>query len=464
MKLTLHLLAAIYAITLNVLNVLKYLEQFRTVTSDYHDLFWKAYHVSGYDLHTYSTVSRWDVLYDVYRHPLLAFAMYIPSQMNQWLIALTGSNWASVIVGALWAASAYCAFILLFRILHDLMRLRQRDALLLCCLFASMAYVMLATFVPDHFGPSMTLLLAVIYFTCRQNISGRTLTAGQTAALYLITAGVTLSNGIKVLTAALINRRRKFFQPRYLLLAVALPTVLLLTVAQAQQELFVKPKAEAQRQKLIQKDRKYRAEIRRQYLDTATNVTPEAVEKGIKNIIRQRAKAKYRRDHLKPWNANAGRPIAKGQFIGWTDISTSRWKTVVENLCGEPLQFHDSHFLGDALRDRPAFVAYSHWYNYAFEAFLMLLAAIGVCAGRRNTVVQTAMAFLAFDMLIHLILGFGINEIYIMSPHFLFCIPIALAPLLRSRNVIAYRAALLSISAATIWMAWWNGLLMVKWF
>lgn len=42
-----------------------------------------------------------------------------------------------------------------------------------------------------------------------------------------------------------------------------------------------------------------------------------------------------------------------------------------------------------------------------------------------------ALSFFGFDMLLHLGAGFGINEIYIMSPHWMFAFPIAIAYLLR---------------------------------
>lgn len=43
----------------------------------------------------------------------------------------------------------------------------------------------------------------------------------------------------------------------------------------------------------------------------------------------------------------------------------------------------------------------------------------------------TAMSFFLMDMALHMGLGFGINEIYIMSPHYLFVLPIATGYLFR---------------------------------
>jgi hypothetical protein len=48
-----------------------------------------------------------------------------------------------------------------------------------------------------------------------------------------------------------------------------------------------------------------------------------------------------------------------------------------------------------------------------------------------------ALSWFAFDMLMHVVLGFGLNEVYIFSVHWLFIIPLALAYLMR-RNLPSY--------------------------
>ena len=140
---------------------------------------------------------------------------------------------------------------------------------------------------------------------------------------------------------------------------------------------------------------------------------------------------KYRSDHKKIWNRNTGKPIAKGEFMRWTDITTPRWDTAVENLFGEAIILHSDYLLGDVLRDRPVIVRYRCPVNYVFEALIILLFAAGIWFGRKSLFMWTAMAFFMMDMALHVGLGFGINEIYIMSPHYLFAIPIAIAFLLR---------------------------------
>jgi hypothetical protein len=59
-------------------------------------------------------------------------------------------------------------------------------------------------------------------------------------------------------------------------------------------------------------------------------------------------------------------------------------------------------------------------------------------------------------MFIHVVLGFGLNEVYIMSGHWLIVVPIAVAFLLRAlrtRGLVALRVALLLLTA---WLMIYN--------
>ena len=121
-------------------------------------------------------------------------------------------------------------------------------------------------------------------------------------------------------------------------------------------------------------------------------------------------------------------------FLKWTDISTSRWQSAYENLFGESLQFHQEFFLEDTLVHRPVFVAYRWIHSYILEGVMLLLFAIGIWCGRKSRFLWLCLSCFAFDLLIHLILGFGINEVFIMAPHFMFVLPIATAYLLKDHG------------------------------
>ena len=109
----------------------------------------------------------------------------------------------------------------------------------------------------------------------------------------------------------------------------------------------------------------------------------------------------------------------------WTDITTSRTESVVENLFGESIQLHPDYLLQDIMRQRPVILHYTHWWNYAAEALVAALFLIGIWCGRRSRFLWLVLSFFGLDMLLHVGLGFGLNEVYIMSPHWIYAIPIA---------------------------------------
>ena len=117
---------------------------------------------------------------------------------------------------------------------------------------------------------------------------------------------------------------------------------------------------------------------------------------------------------------------AAGAVGGWVDTQTPRVDTVVENLLGESIQLHRNQLLGDVLMRRPVIVRYSWAAQYVVEAVIVALFLWGVWRGRRERFLHLLMACLAYAMLLHLIVGFAINEVYIMACHWLWVIPLSM--------------------------------------
>ena len=187
------LVALIIACALNALTVIKYHSQFSQITDNYHKLFVKTFHVAGFDPLTYSIVSHWDTEYNVYRHPLLAFFMYIPNQINQGLIMLTGINCVQFVVGAILVFCAFYSFIFLYRIFREVIGTERFDANLLSAFYFSFAYVMVSAMIPDHFIMSMIILLCTLYITGVCMKKGRQLTIWQTILLFVFSWARTMT-------------------------------------------------------------------------------------------------------------------------------------------------------------------------------------------------------------------------------------------------------------------------------
>lgn len=408
--------------------------------------YWKVFerelHLSGYDPLTYLGVTDWHVVYQVYRHPLLSFLIWPLWVLNEGLTWLLGVNCVQYLVAVPLIVCSLYSYIFLFRIHREVIGLDRRDATLLTAFYFSFAYILMSVFVPDHFTISMFLLLITLYISgvCIQK--GREFKWWQSAIMFYITAGVTLSNGVKVFLSGFFVNLKDFFRLKYLLLAVILPAALLWSTAVWEYRSYVLPKEKARAE---MKERKAEAEEARVAQMTTEEKALYEQKKARREAVLQLQKEKM------------GKPMEDYGFLKWTDISTSRWQTIYENLFGESLQYHQDYFLEDTLVHRPVFVEYRWAWSYVVEGLLVLLVLAGNWCGRRKRFLWLCLSCFGFDMFIHLILGFGINEIFIMAPHYMFVLPIALAYLFRETKGWWLRAV---VSILTLYLFAYNGYLL----
>ena len=94
------------------------------------------------------------------------------------------------------------------------------------------------------------------------------------------------------------------------------------------------------------------------------------------------------------------------------------------------------------------------------EGVIVLLWLMGLWLGRKSRFLWMAMAGFAFDMVIHLVLGFGLNEVYIMAAHWAFVLPVSIAFLLKSSDYRRLTFYYLILLTAFLWL--YNGSLLVS--
>ena len=462
-------------VALNALVLCKYYDMLTPLKKWYWPLFIRNFHISGFDPITYSVVSDWTAGYNVFRHPLLAFYMYVPYLLNQGLMWLTGKNCAIFIVAAIQIFCAFYSALFLSRILREIVGTTRREATMLTLYFFSFGYVMVSAIVPDHFIMSMMLLLLALYVSGRRMKSGRELKMWQTVVYFFLTAGTSLNNGLKIFLSALFVNRRRFFRPAHLLLAVLLPAAVIWGVSRVEYAKLVWPREMAQKkanaEKKAAKERKERelrlAQARRDSIAAASKF--EAEHKAMKaddnapdTLRNTQRPAAIQKNPAPRRRQRQGRPISNEGFMRWTDITTSRVESVVENLFGESIQLHQKHLLEDEYRSRPMIVRYSSPLNYAVEALVVLLFAAGVWFGRRSRFLWLCMSYFALDMLLHVGLGFGLNEVYIMTAHWAYVMPIAVGYLLVTQPQRRRTTAVATVALTTLWLWIYNAALIVK--
>ncbi len=117
----------------------------------------------------------------------------------------------------------------------------RRHPHILTLLFFSFGYVMVTCIVPDHFVISMMLLILALYVSGRRIKHNHPLKIWQTVVYFVLTAGTSLNNGLKIFFSAFFVNGKRFFRPKHLLLAVILPAALLWGFCRWEYRTFVWP-------------------------------------------------------------------------------------------------------------------------------------------------------------------------------------------------------------------------------
>lgn len=389
-------------------------------------IFYDHFIVSGYDSFVYLSLSRWKIYYTLSRHPLIAAMLYPLALLNGWLMDLTGVNCAIYIIAALYCLLGTYSFLFTYRIMRKVIGICVLDSMLCTLFFFSLGHVMTATFVPDHFAISLFLITLTAYIAGTYMKRQSLMPAWLTALLATITCGVTLTNVAKTWLAALWTNGRHFWHLKSLLLTTILPLMIIAGGYFLQYEYLAKPDNLVQ-QHNIEKKLKKDAKFAKQYYE-----------------------------HKKWMENRRSFNNTDNTILQWIDTKTNRIATIIENLFGESFQLHQDYLLEDTNKSRPVIVTYRHWYNYLIEAIIMALFIGGIIIGRRNKFCLMILSWFAVDMTMHIILGFALTEVYIMTSHWALAIPVAIASLLSAYKGKQRIALRLVLFAVTIWLLAWN--------
>lgn len=425
-------IAGVALVVFAALNALLIANHWQSFTRGAHVGFWSVFYnhlnMSGYDIFSLIFISCMRLHWNALRHPLFVVLLLPLFWLNRLIMPPTEFNAAVLLMAALLVAADVWGAVLMHRLLRDVVEVRRVDAALLTALFYGFAHVMIATMVPDHFALSLPLLLLTLLIAGRKLKEGKPMKLWQSALLFFLTAGVTLTNGVKVALAAWFAGGRKVFAWRSIA-SFAVPTLLLGAIYVWQQDAIVAPQ-----------ERK----IKR---------IEAAVAK--KDPVRI-AKLKEHNDFVKQQNGEAMTKTVP--LLEWSDITTDRWQSAVDNLFGESLQLHRDYLFEDVQQTRPVFVQYRSALNYVVEALLVVLLAVGAWTARREKFFLMVLAWFGFDMLMHMGFGFGLNEVYIMTAHWAFIIPIAAGYILRRSNSMAPRVL---IAALAVWLWVYNAAIVI---
>lgn len=425
-------IAVVALVVFAALNALLIANHWQSFTRGAHVGFWSVFYnhlnMSGYDIFSLIFISCMRLHWNALRHPLFVVLLLPLFWLNRLIMPPTEFNAAVLLMAALLVAADVWGAVLMHRLLRDVVEVRRVDAALLTALFYGFAHVMIATMVPDHFALSLPLLLLTLLIAGRKLKEGKPMKLWQSALLFFLTAGVTLTNGVKVALAAWFVNGRKVFAWRSIA-AFVVPTLLLGAIYVWQQDAIVAPQ-----------ERKIK------------RIEAAVAKKDPARI----AKLNEHNDFVKQQNGEA--LTENVPLLEWSDITTDRWQSAVDNLFGESLQLHRDYLLEDVQQTRPVFVQYRSALNYVVEALLVVLLAVGAWTARREKFFLMVLAWFGFDMLMHMGFGFGLNEVYIMTAHWAFIISIAAGYILRRSNSMAPRVL---VAALAVWLWAYNAAIVI---
>lgn len=404
---------------------------YHVYTMEAHGGFWsvftKNFRMSGYDCWSWITVSGGRIHFVTSRHPLYLTFLYPLYLLNDWLIQNVGYNFAVYFMAVIIVFSAFYAVLFMYRVFREVLELRRKDARLLTLLLFSFGHVLIPTMVPDHFVISLMLLSLTLYITGKKMKKGQLLTAWQSLVLTFFTAGMATSNGVKTLLAGLFTNGKKVFTCKFISIGVVLPLLLLLGIQQSQYYLLEVPQ---------------QAVVR--------HIESETLKKNPQKVLEhKKQRDEWQRTHL-------GQPVGDGVITKLMDVSTPRVPTIVENFFGESIQLHQRSLLKDVSWERPIFVEYNWSVNYIIEAFIVLLFIVGIVFSYKQRFFKMLLAWFACDLTLHLILGFAVTEVYIMTSGWAFIIPISYGYLLKRLSMKWLKLMRVALIMLTIYLWIYN--------
>ena len=412
-------------------NAMVIASHYHVYTMDAHGGFWsiftKNFRMSGYDCWSWITVSGGRIHFVTSRHPLYLTFLYPLYLLNDWLIQNVGYNFAVYFMAVIIVFSAFYAVLFMYRVFREVLELRRKDARLLTLLLFSFGHVLIPTMVPDHFVISLMLLSLTLYITGKKMKKGQLLTAWQSLVLTFFTTGMATSNGVKTLLAGLFTNGKKVFTCKFISIGVVLPLLLLLGIQQSQYYLLEVPQ---------------QAVVR--------HIESETLKKNPQKVLEhKKQRDEWQRTHL-------GQPVGDGVITKLMDVSTPRIPTIVENFFGESIQLHQRSLLMDVSWERPIFVEYNWSVNYIIEAFIVLLFIVGIVFSYKQRFFKMLLAWFACDLTLHLILGFAVTEVYIMTSGWAFIIPISYGYLLKRLSMKWLKLMRVALIMLTIYLWIYN--------
>lgn len=313
--------------------------------------------------------------------------------------------------------------ILLKRILEDYVGLNSFESVLLSVLFGFMAYVLLMSFTPDHFAFSQFFLILYIFLWTKRESSG--LHKSSLFLPYIVVCGITITNGIKILLSLLFFKGR-FLRYLFFTIIILFATVCIPRILNSNVIYSTNPGESAY--------------LAKEYVNSVNNKHFYFDEKEIEgkyNKINFSDCEKSRNEALETLvvsekNIEGNKVINKIKsiywgYLYWVKGNVSKYSAFIYNMFGESVLLHKNSINKESV----SFGSYSSTFVNIVNYVFIIMVFCGIVVGCKERLMKLLAIFLSVDFLLHIIVGYGINEVYIFSPHYLFIFIISIGYLIK---------------------------------
>lgn len=372
--------------------------------------------ISGYDPYLLSTLTNWiHSPYlnsnSIYSHPGLGLLMAPLSVLNYILSSIAGSNCADFVLAIILMTMFILETILIKRIINEYIGLKLALSLILSIFFSGMSYVLLMSFTPDHFAFSQFFLIVFVYLW----IPNRQKNRKKIWFLTMCIGCITITNGIKVILSKLFFERRQFI--KYLFLyTILLSLMILFSLFLTRNIVYSTNKGE-----MAYLEQEYKASVNyKHYYNDKADIESKSLMLDSTQCEKYRQAAFAELDtHYSSLGGDNLINKIKSIYWGykyWITTDVPRTNSFINNLFGQSILFHSNSLN----KDNISMGWYPELWKNILNVLFIIMVICGIVLSIKTKLMQLLLCFLSIDIFIHLVCCFGISEIYIYSPHYLF--------------------------------------------
>lgn len=383
--------------------------------------------ISGYDPYLLSTLTNW--LHSpflnsnsIYSHPGFGILMVPLSVVNYILSSIAGSNCANFFIAIILMIMFITETVLLKRIFNEYIGLKLFLSIMLSVLFCGIAYTLLMSFTPDHFAFSQFFFILYVYLWTKNKNKNRK----KLDIITIFIGSTTITNWVKIVMSKLIFERKQFIKC-LLLNIIVLSSMILISMFLTRNVVYSTNSGE-----MAYLEQEYKASVkyRHNYINK-TDIESKCVMLDSTQCEENRQNAfNELNTHYSSLGGDNLINKMKSIYWGykyWINSDVSRTNSFINNMFGQSILFHSNSLN----QDNVSMGYYPELWKNILNVLIIVMVACGIVLSIKTKLMQLLLCFLSVDIFIHLVCCFGISELYIYSPHYLFIFVISIGYLIK---------------------------------